>query len=122
MSGLGEVGFQRKVGRGGWGGGREGKGKRKKTRRNVPDAQPPNIAGGLLLKKLADLLNFGTARTRVKQQVTQFTGIGFHVNGSPGGWREALKDKDLMFGATFLLNSVHRADVPVKATGRYGKR
>ena len=86
--------------------------------RNVPNTQPPNITGGLLLEELADLLDLGPPGAGVEQQVAQFAGIRLHVDGSPGGGREALQDEDLVLGSAFLLDGVHRSDTPVTATER----
>lgn len=75
---------------------------------NVPDAQPPNITGGLLLEEAPDLLNLGPARGGIEEQVAQLGGVGLDINGALGGPRVALEHEDLVLWTAFLLDSLHR--------------
>ena len=81
-----------------------------KRANDVPNSQPPNIAGRLLLKKSTNLLDLGLATGRVVEEIAELAAVGLDVNSSLGGPGIALEDQDLVLGATFLLDGVHRAD------------
>lgn len=70
----------------------------------------PDIAGGLLLEELADLLDLCLAGNEVEQQVAQLARVGLHVYGGLVGARVALQHEDLVLGPTLLLDGLHCAD------------
>lgn len=75
----------------------------------IPDAQAPDIAGCPLLEEAADLLDLGLARGGVEQQVAELGGVGLDVDGTLRGSGVAFEHQDLVLGATFLLECMHRA-------------
>jgi hypothetical protein len=77
------------------------------NRRDIPDAQPPDVASRLLLEELADLLDLGASRSGIEQEIAELTRVGLDVDCTLGGTGIALEDKDLMFRPAFLLNGVH---------------
>lgn len=79
------------------------------SRDDAPDTLSPNITGCLLLEKGADLLDLGTSRGGVEQQVAQLARIRLHIDSALGRPRIALQDQNLVLWATFLLDRVHGA-------------
>lgn len=73
----------------------------------IPNASLPDIAGGPLVQKIANLLQFTSASTRVVQQVAELAGIGLDLDIVLLVTRIALQDQDLMLGPAFLAYSIH---------------
>lgn len=80
------------------------------TRHDVPNAQPPDIAGRLLLEISTNLLNLGLATGRIVEEIAELAAVGLDVNSSLGRPGIALEHQDLVLGATFLLDGIHGAD------------
>lgn len=77
---------------------------------DVPNAQPPDITGRLLLEISTNLLDLGLAAGRIVEEIAELAAVGLDVDSSLGRPGIALEHQDLVLGATFLLDGIHGAD------------
>lgn len=72
-----------------------------------PCANLPDVGGGALVQKVADLLQLAPAGARIVQQIAQLGRIGLDVGIVLGELGVALEHQHLMLRATGLPGGIH---------------